>query len=116
VTTCNCDPALISAAIESWTCPHGRVWRLGIDPTDPYCWIEVPQLFGLDVDHPLPDGWEPAGAVIIVRAIDRQGQRRTTMRYAGDVMAWEAAGMLRVATLDVDRDLVPEALPGRSAP
>jgi len=65
----------------------------------------------LELDHPLPDGWELAGAVVVVRAIDRDGQRRMTTRYAGDVMAWEAVGMLRVAAVDAERDLPVEPLP-----
>jgi len=62
-------------------------------------------VLGLPLHSTLPDGWTPSGAIVVLRCIDPTGQRRTTAMYAGDVMAWEAAGMLHVATLDVDADL-----------
>ena len=67
--------------------------------------IDLNATNGLEMDAPLPDGWVPAGAVVVVRCIDFVGRRRMTTRYAGDVMAWEAKGMLGVAERDVDRHL-----------
>ena len=66
------------------------------------------------LDAPLPDGWQPVGLVVVVRAIDGQGLRRITTCFAGDVMAWEAAGMLHTATRDVDNalDRIRSPLPG----
>ena len=64
--------------------------------------LQTEFVYGLEPDRELPDDWSPVGALVAVRCIDCDGQRRTTTRYAGDVMAWEAAGMLRAATRDVD--------------
>jgi hypothetical protein len=66
-------------------------------------WAE--SVLGMGMDLPIPDDWNPVGAVVVVRCLDGAGRRRMTTRYAGDVMAWEAAGMLHAAIRDVDQDL-----------
>lgn len=62
-------------------------------------------IFGMEPDMPVPDGWEVVGAVAVLRCIDAGGQRRMLPVYAGDVMAWEALGMINVAEIDVRKHL-----------
>lgn len=54
----------------------------------------------LELDHPVPSGWSVVGAVVGLRCIDPAGRRRMCTRYAGDVMWWEARGILDVALDD----------------
>lgn len=70
-------------------------------------------VYGMAPDVPLPEGWEPVGAVAVVRCIDPDGKRRIVTVYAGDVMAWEALGMVGNAEDDVRAHLrrAPRILP-----
>lgn len=67
-------------------------------------------IFNMKPDVDLPRGWNPVGAVTVLCCIDLNGARRVLTVYAGDVMAWEAAGMLAVAVRDNARhlDAAPE--------
>lgn len=60
----------------------------------------------------------PVGAVAVLRCIDSEGSRRVVTAYAGDVMVWEALGMLGVAESDVRRHLAdaPTLGPGTPEP
>lgn len=58
-------------------------------------------VYGMEPDVPLPDGWRPVGAAAVLRCLDADGRRRIVTVYAGDVMAWEALGMVGVAEDDV---------------
>lgn len=70
-------------------------------------------VYGMEPDVPLPEGWQPVGAITVVRCIDPDGKRRIVTVYAGDVMAWEALAMVGVAEDDIRGHLrrAPRILP-----
>lgn len=57
-----------------------------------------PTVFGVEVADDLPSGWEAEGVIVLVRAVDADGRRRTTQIEGGDIMLWEAVGMCETAT------------------
>lgn len=57
-------------------------------------------VLGVELAEGLPDGWQPQGVVVLVRAIDADGHRRVTHLEGGDVMLWEAMGMISLAACD----------------
>lgn len=79
----------------------GAARRLGCDladllPADGVV-AHKPMVLGVVLADDLPDGWEPTGVIVLVRAIDADGYRRVTHLEGGDVMLWEAKGMIDLA-------------------
>lgn len=56
-----------------------------------------PELQAVELADGLPAGWKAEGVIVLVRAIDADGRRRTTHLEGGDVMLWEATGMIDAA-------------------
>lgn len=54
-------------------------------------------VLGVVLADRLPEGWQTEGVIVLVRAIDSDGYRRTTYLEGGDVMLWEATGMIDAA-------------------
>jgi hypothetical protein len=57
-------------------------------------------VLGVELGEALPDGWQPQGVIVLVRAIDADGRRRITHLEGGDVMLWEAMGLIDAAKRD----------------
>lgn len=63
---------------------------------------ETANVYGLDAS-PLPDGYIPLEAVVIIKTLNDAGESSLVIRHAGEITDWERMGML-TAALDVVKE------------
>ncbi len=59
-------------------------------------------IFGLEAE-PMPDGWTPLEAVVVMKCLDETGEVALLTRSTEALRSWDAVGML-TAALDTQRD------------
>lgn len=62
----------------------------------------LPLVYGLNV-KPMPDGWTPLEAFVVLKCLDEDGEVALLTRATEGVRAWDSVGML-TAALDTERD------------
>jgi hypothetical protein len=64
--------------------------------------------FGLELDEPLPEGWTPLEAIVIVKALDETGKMAMFNTATPALNVYEAAGMVRATQLDLERGMMED--------
>lgn len=59
---------------------------------------------GIETDGPIPEGWTPYGALVVMKCLDEAGKPRLIYRASDDWSVWEAMGALEcwATTLNTD--------------
>lgn len=72
------------------------------------------EVFGLPI-QPLPEGWQPLEACVVVKLLDGKGAVALATRYTDSLNLWEALGMT-VASADGLRDEIKNGFESREQP
>lgn len=65
------------------------------------------QVYGLNAD-PMPKGWTPLEAVVVLKALDEEGEVSLLFRGTDGLAPWDTVGML-IAVLDEERDALRDS-------
>ena len=69
-------------------------------------------MFGMALDDVLPEGAIPLEAVVVVKYLDKKGSVDVWHTATPELNIWEAVGMVRAASLQLDRGLRGEVEEG----
>jgi hypothetical protein len=62
-------------------------------------------IFGLETEHPLPDGWTAIEAVAVVKCINEDAKPALVLAATPSLSSWEALGMLEAGRDTTAADL-----------